>query len=148
MLGEQDLLSLLFFSDKMSWAAKRWNIGSDREKARNKISNLIASGGTRLFDSISAAYTYMQENPQPDRISAIVVLTDGADTDSSMNFNQLLAKLRADSEKGGIRVFTIGYGSGANKDQLKKIADETRAKFFDGTPENIREVFKEISTFF
>ena len=47
-----------------------------------------------------------------------------------------------------MRIFTIGYGSDAAPDVLGRIAEATQAKYFTGTPENIREVFKEISTFF
>jgi Ca-activated chloride channel homolog len=43
---------------------------------------------------------------------------------------------------------TLGYDSGAQKDALQKMADATQARYFEGKPENIREVFKEISTFF
>ena len=60
----------------------------------------------------------------------------------------LLTRIRFDNEKSTIRVFTIGYDSGGQKDVLQKIADATQAKFYEGKPENIREVFKDISTFF
>jgi Ca-activated chloride channel family protein len=55
---------------------------------------------------------------------------------------------RFDSERNTIRVFTIAYGKDAVKEVLKSIADATQAKFYEGTPENIASVFKEISTFF
>ena len=53
-----------------------------------------------------------------------------------------------DNERNTIRVFTIGYGKDAVKDVLKSIADATQAKFYEGNPENIQSVFREISTFF
>ena len=83
-----------------------------------------------------------------DKISAIVVLTDGADTHSKLKLDQLLSMIRSDNETRTIRVFTIGYGSAAQKDVLQKIADATQAKYYIGKPENIREVFRDISTFF
>jgi Ca-activated chloride channel family protein len=45
-------------------------------------------------------------------------------------------------------VFTIGYGREANQDVLRAIADATQARFYAGTPANIRTVFRDISTFF
>ena len=59
-----------------------------------------------------------------------------------------IASVSRQRRKRTIRVFTIGYDSGAQQDVLKKIADTTQAKFYEGKPENIREVFRDISTFF
>jgi Ca-activated chloride channel family protein len=104
-------------------------------------------GGTALYDAILAAQEHLRQNPTPDRISAIVVLTDGEDRNSRTSLRQLLDRVRAD-EEAGVKVFTIGYGKGANEKVLEGIADATQAKFYRGTTQNIREVFKEISTFF
>jgi Ca-activated chloride channel family protein len=65
-----------------------------------------------------------------------------------MSLDTLLQRIRYDSEGPGIRVFTIGYGSDAKADVLEKIADITQGRYYAGKPENIRAVFKEISTFF
>jgi Ca-activated chloride channel family protein len=81
-------------------------------------------------------------------ITAVVVLSDGEDRDSRIRLDQLLETIRSDAETQSVRVFTIGYGQDAQRAILEQIADVTRAKFFEGTPETIREVFKEISTFF
>ncbi len=59
-----------------------------------------------------------------------------------------MRKVSAGGESQGVRVFTIGYGKEARKDVLKAIADATRARFYEGTPANIRTVFRDISTFF
>ena len=109
---------------------------------------MIAEGGTRLYDSVDAAYQYLLDSPRPDRISAVVVLTDGQDNQSRIQLAQLLGKIRSDEERRPIRVFTIGYGSDADDKVLQGIAGATQAKYFKGTPQNIREVFKEIATFF
>ena len=45
-------------------------------------------------------------------------------------------------------MFTIGYGADAKRDELQAIAEATQGRYYEGKPENIREVFKEISTFF
>ncbi len=51
-------------------------------------------------------------------------------------------------EKREIQCFTMAYGTSAKKDILKQIAETTQAKTYEGTPQNIVEVFKDISTFF
>jgi Ca-activated chloride channel family protein len=60
----------------------------------------------------------------------------------------LISKIKFDNETHTIRVFTIAYGRDASQDILKQIADATQAKSYVGTPQNVRSVFKDISTFF
>src|SRR5262249_44344285 len=136
------------FDSTPKWASRAVSMKTDRESMTKRIEGLFPAGGTALYDAIAAAYQYLQETPQPDRIAAIVVLTDGEDTNSRLPFNALLERIRFDAEKNPVRIFTIGYSSDARLDVLKKIADATQARFYQGKPENIREVFKEIATFF
>jgi len=112
------------------------------------VDSLFPSGETALYDSIAQAYQYLLDNRSESKISAVVVLTDGEDNKSSTDLATLISNIRFDNEGKTIRVFTIGYGADARKDVLKSIADATQAKFYEGTTENIRSVFKEISTFF
>jgi Ca-activated chloride channel family protein len=148
MLHDEDLFSLLAFSDDMNWIGKGTPIGTRRDEVRKQIDNLFPDGGTRLYDSIDEAHRYARSVNDGRMITAMVVLTDGADTRSQMQLTQLLARIAADENGEAVPIFTIAYGAGANKDELKRIAETTRAKSYEGTPEKIREVFKNISTFF
>jgi Ca-activated chloride channel homolog len=148
LLDSSDFLSILPFNSSPAWAARDLSVGSGREEATRTIESFFPTGGTALYDSIGVAYQALLDSPKAKSISAIIVLTDGADTDSKSSLNDLLNRIRFDSEKHTIRVFTIGYGADAVKDVLKSIADATQAKFYEGTPQNIQSVFKEISTFF
>ena len=78
----------------------------------------------------------------------MVVLTDGADTRSKLKLDELMQRIQYDGETRAIHVFTIAYGKDARKDILKQIADATQAKSYEGTPQNIVDVFRDISTFF
>jgi Ca-activated chloride channel family protein len=149
MLGDEDVLSLLPFSTNLRWSGVALKMRDRRAAAKQTVSGLMPDGDTALYDAITTARQYLTGNPTRDRISAVVVLTDGEDNASKTPLNTLLARIKSDGERaGGVRVFTIGYGAGANKDVLKRIADQTRAKFYEGTPDNIRAVFKDIATFF
>jgi Ca-activated chloride channel family protein len=112
------------------------------------LGSLIASEGTALYDAILEAKKHCDKVPNPAMISAVVVLSDGADSGSRTSLQSLLQSLQADAETGGLRVFTIGYGKDAKGDVLEQISKATRAKYFKGTPENIESVFRQISTFF
>ncbi|KAF0249010.1 MAG: uncharacterized protein FD167_1589 [bacterium] len=149
ILGDKDYLSILPFNTSYGWSGKDLLMENNRQMALSTIQGFFPAGGTALYDSISAAYQHMLENPKEGKISAIVVLTDGADTDSRyVTLQNLVDNIRFDNEKKTIRVFTIAYGAEAKSDILKSIADATQAKSYTGTPENIQTVFKEISTFF
>jgi Ca-activated chloride channel family protein len=76
------------------------------------------------------------------------VLTDGEDNKSVLRLSELLSGVRADAESRSIRIYTIAYGNDARRDLLKEIADATQGKSYEGTPRNIVEVFRDISTFF
>lgn len=148
LMKDEDTLSLLTFSSTTAWAQKGLPLRSGRSRINEQIDSLIAEGGTALYDAVDVAYQYVSERTSPDRITSVVVLTDGEDTHSKLKLDALLRRIKLDSERRPIRVFTIGYGSGAAKSVLQAIADATEARFFSGTTKNIQAVFKDISTFF
>jgi len=150
ILSDDDSFSLLPFNDRPLWAAQNIPLKQSRADIEIKIKSLYAGGGTALYDATLEAFREQmnQRNANEGRISAIVVLTDGDDTNSSTKLETLLSQITSDNEIKNIRIFTIAYGSGARKDILKQIADRTQAKSYEGTPQNIRSVFRDISTFF
>ena len=106
-----------------------------------------------LYDSIAAAYQHLEERQrstpaEDNKIRAVIVLTDGEDTASKMQLQDLLNRVRFDGEQRTIRVFTIAYGKDAKRDILSNIAEATQAKSYIGNPQNIVGVFRDISTFF
>ena len=153
MLGAGDRLSVVPFNTGVTWALTDAPVASQKPAADAAINSLFAGGDTALYDAVAAAYDH-QANADLDgsAITAVVVLTDGEDTASRLQVGPLLQRIRTSEESRGagktVRVFTIGYGGEANAKVLKDIADATDGKAYAGTPENIREVFKDIATFF
>ncbi len=151
LLGDQDRLSLVPFNSAISWASTDVPLKDGRIELTRTIDSLFAQNGTKLYDSIDQAYQHLIGLKQKDgdnRILSVVVLTDGEDTESTMQLDQLMQRIRFDGETKTIHVFTIAYGNDARKDILKGIADATQANSYEGTPQNIVGVFKDISTFF
>ena len=150
LLDGEDLFSFLAFNAKPAWVVEGVKLGDARPQVLQTLEGIFPDGGTALYDAIAAAYDRKREELRrdPGRIAAIVVLTDGEDTDSQLNLQGLLRRIRAGSESRGVRVFTIGYGGSSRKEVLQSIADATQARFYEGSPSNIRTVFREISTFF
>jgi Ca-activated chloride channel family protein len=151
LLSENDRLSLLPFSSQVNWAKQDVPIKNGKDQLDGTISSLFAGGGTALYDAIDAGYQHLQADRSQqgeDSILSVVVLTDGADTESKLPLDQLMQRIQYDGETHTIHVFTIAYGKDAKKDVLKQIAEATQAKTYEGTPQNIVGVFKDISTFF
>jgi Ca-activated chloride channel family protein len=151
LLSDNDSLSLLPFNSRASWATTDLPIKTGKPDLLRAIDSLFAGGGTALYDSINMGYQHLLDESNggdPNAILSVVVLTDGADTESKMSLSDLMQHVQYDGERHNIHVFTIAYGSDAKKDILGQIAQATQAKSYEGTPENIVGVFKDISTFF
>jgi Ca-activated chloride channel family protein len=149
LLDDGDTFSFLPFSSELHWAQQDASVKDQRAQLLQHVDSLFAGGGTALYDSIDAGYQHLAAVKNPDaKIQAVVVLTDGEDTESKMKLNELMERIRYNGETRAIHVFTIAYGREARKDILQQIAESTQAKFYTGTPQNIVEVFRDISTFF
>jgi Ca-activated chloride channel family protein len=151
MLGPRDTLSLMVFSTRFTWVKQDVKMDEKgRKEVSDDISALIAQGETALYDSVFEAYQHLQKGPQSDKITAVVVLTDGEDNKSKLkNVEDLLKEIRFDPEKSPTRVYTIAYGRDANRDVLKKIAEATKAKSYDGSDiKTIQTIFKDVAMFF
>ncbi|MBA3914763.1 MAG: VWA domain-containing protein [Acidobacteriales bacterium] len=151
LMSDNDRLSLLPFSSKVNWAAQDVPIRTGREQLNKQIDSLFAAGGTALYEAVDTGYEYLlnqNRRGESESILSVVVLTDGADTASKMDLNQLMEHIGYDGETHTIHVFTIAYGKDAKKDILAQVAEATRAKSYEGTLQNIVGVFQDISTFF
>jgi Ca-activated chloride channel family protein len=84
------------------------------------------------------------------RINAVVVLTDGEDNSSHLTEPGLVTELkaRAEDQERNVRVFTIAYGSEANRTDLASIAAASSGNAYIGDPTQISDVYRQISSFF
>ena len=148
-LGDRDRFGLLLFNQEPRWVETGAELKGARPRLDSALASTLAEGGTALYDAILQAVEHQQtEAKDGGRIAAVVVLSDGEDRDSHTSLGQLLARIRFDGERRSVRVFTIAYGKDAKKDVLQQIAEATQGRAFDGKPETIRQVFRDISTFF
>ena len=89
-------------------------------------------GGTGLYETIWAAYQQAQQDYDPDRVNAVVILTDGRNDDpTGMTLQQLEAKLQAawDPQRP-VAVTTIGVGPDIDPAALSQISALTHSKFY------------------
>ncbi len=117
-----------------------------RSNLISSIDSLEAGGDTALLDGISAAYDRLQRLNDPERINAIVVMTDGRENASNISLNRLISKLRGGSVP--VVVFAIAYGGDADMGYLQQVANATNGQTYEGTVETIRQLYKILSTYF
>jgi Ca-activated chloride channel family protein len=156
-LPKGDLVRVLLFSNETRWVSRKFEpVGQVRAQLEAALDGVFAGGGTALYRATMEACEEPSEVPA-GAVRAVVVLTDGRNTDDSMTLEALVAKLRRQSgteeaaaEKGGEapRVFTIGYGPEADPAVLRKVAEAGGGAFFAGTPKNISSVYAELASFF
>jgi VWFA-related protein len=111
------------------------SLTDDKEELKRAIHSTYADGGTAIYDALHAAFRIL--NPQDGR-KAIVLLTDGDDTNSQFSFQRILELARTSN----VVIYTIGLGSGLRRGPLKDLARETGGRaFFPGDVKKLEEVY-------
>lgn len=112
------------------------------------ISSLEVGGGTALYDASRYARNWLLQNLRSNAINAVLVLTDGEDSESKTSLEQLTADLEKSSFEGDQRIsfFTIGYGDEGdfNPDVLQQMSQTTGGYYSKGDPETISRVMDNL----
>jgi Ca-activated chloride channel family protein len=148
-VGKQDAVGLTIFSDRIQPLLPVGPL--DRRRLKGLVDSLIADGGTAVYDATAQAFDQVRKDAGPDRINAVVVLTDGEDTDSSLSAQQVVDGVRAQGDSDDqVRVFTIAYSAGAQgaAEALAAIAKASGGQSYEGDTEDIESVYRSISSFF
>ncbi|MGZ9224269.1 MAG: VWA domain-containing protein [Anaerolineales bacterium] len=149
-LDDRDRLRIDLFSTDVSTLTPLTPIGEKRQQVLDSVSGIFEQGNTSLYDASLRAYQELQVEGDPKHIRAIVVLSDGQDTASGATLQQVIDQIQATESEGGnaIKVFTIAFGSDADKIVLEAIANPSGGRQYDSSPENIQKIYDEIATFF
>lgn len=153
-LPDADAARVMLFSTAPHWVSDRPEpLARSRARLVGAIETSFASGGTALYDSLLQTFGPAPGEPK-GAARAVVVLTDGEDTDSQTKLEGLLALLaqraagESSEETETPRIFTIAYGASADTKALQKLAEAGGGAFFSGTPKDIQAVYAELATFF
>jgi Ca-activated chloride channel homolog len=151
-VAPQDQVGLTQFSDVITPLVPVGQFRANKAKLERTVSRLIAEGGTAFYDATSEGYRTVRDlADRDDRINAVVLLTDGNDTDSTRTLSSVVQELEdQDDSSTQVRVFTIAYSVGAAnaRKALEEIAEASGGKSYPGDPENIETVYRSISSFF
>jgi Ca-activated chloride channel family protein len=107
-----------------------------------QIASMVADGGTALYATLREAQADMLAQLDSKRINAIILLSDGKNEyPPDTNLGSLLDQLQGESVDTSVRVFTIGYGEGADTDALTAIAEASRGQYYEANdPTSIEKV--------
>jgi len=112
----------------------------EQKRLFTAIDQLRADGGTALYDGlvVGLAELMSAKKNDPDGEFYLLLLTDGARTDG-LSFKQIEGLIEA----SGVRVYPIAYGD-VNTGELSAIADIRESPVFQGTPEKVQGLLKDL----
>jgi len=123
-------------------------LSADRAALQRAIGGLQPQGGTALYATTKAAQRELAAHLDPNRINAVVLLTDGKnefppDSDLGPVIDQLSSS--SESSTTAVRVFPIAYGEQADLSVLRRIGEASRAAAYDATdPASIEKVLTAV----
>ena len=151
-LGPKEEIALIAFNSRISEPLIVKGTPEGKNKGVQYIGQLKANGGTKLYDSALFARNWLRQNRQPDAINAVLILTDGEDSGSSVNLAQLEQELQKSGFNSDERItfFTVGYGNEGefNPQVLEKIAQINAGYYRKGDPSTIVKVMENIQVEF
>lgn len=150
-VAPQDRVGLMAFNERVTPLTPIAPVGGNRQELTGRIAGLIADGGTAIYDATDEAVAQVKRLADTSRINAVVLLTDGEDTDSTKSAEALIQELDAQGDSSRrVRVFTIAYSAGAAgaAENLARIAEASGGKSYSGDEDDIETVYRSISSFF
>jgi Ca-activated chloride channel family protein len=150
-VGKQDSVGLLTFNEDLNLISPIRPFSSNGAALQQTVRNLIADGGTAFHDAAVEGFNRVRALNDTDRINAIVLLTDGEDTDSSISYEEAREELGSQGDSDNqVRLYTIAYSAGAERAvaELQGLAEATGGKSYEGTTDDIESVYRSISSFF
>jgi Ca-activated chloride channel homolog len=140
-----DEIGLWSFSNEVHHLDPIAPLAGQADLARH-IQGLKAGGGTALYRATREAVRDVQTSWDSSRINAVVLLTDGQNSDpTDDDLDALLRSLEAQPASTTVPVFTIGYGQGADLQTLKRISLASTGRSYTAPdPAHITSVFADV----
>ncbi len=147
-LDARDEVTLMFFDTTVHPPHGPVQVGKALADLESRIDGVPASGNTAVYDATLDAYALLakRRKTSADRIRAVVVMTDGADTSSTRTFETVRKTIGG--EDRAATIFTVAYGTNARRDELKSLAELGGGSFAEGDVASIIQVYRDLASFF
>jgi len=138
-LGPQDTISIIAFSDRKYVIAPS-QLVADKAELMRQIDRIRDGGGTAISGGMKLGLTELDKALAPDRVSRMLLLTDG----QTFGDEEACKKLGAQAGSRGIVVNALGLGDDWNEDLLDDVAEASggKADFID-SPDKILDFFRQ-----
>jgi Ca-activated chloride channel homolog len=147
--GDQERVGLVEFGSTVSNIVALDDLANNRRLLEQSIDALEAYGNTALLDAVRTAYVRLQQINDPERINAIVVMTDGRENNSLTTLRQLRQEIeRGNSQGVPVVIFAIAFGDDADYDVLRTIAETSGGQVRQGDLNTIRQLYRLLSSYF
>ena len=151
-LGPKETIALISFNSVINEPVIVEGTPEGKKRGIEFIGNLRANGGTKLYDSALYARNWLQNHLRSEAINAVLILTDGEDSESKINLNQLEQELQKSGFSSDERIafFTVGYGNEGefNPAALQKIAQLNGGYYKKGEPATISNLMADLQVEF
>jgi Ca-activated chloride channel family protein len=142
----EDRVGLVAFASSAELVVPPAPLSENRIALSDAIQKLRAQGKTAIFDGLMSGKSALDAMPPTDdeRIKAIVLLSDGKDTASTMTLEQVANQF----DESGISIFPVAYGADADITELQRIVDFSRTILVKGGSGDIGSIFDNLSRYF
>ena len=148
-LDEKDQISLIEYSNEAEEIMRSTPENDpDREKLKQAIRNLHASGSTNLYDGLKKAGQTVIDNREEGSQNRLILLSDGVATEGITNRDRIV-NLGMSYAEESIGVTTIGVGQDFDLELMRRLSESGSGNFYFVEDLNsVEEIFsEEVKTF-
>lgn len=136
-LTPQDTVAIVIFDDQVEVLVPATS-AADKQALKAQIDRIEEAGGTALSGGLRAGQAELRKHAAPERVSALLLLTDGQTWGDEDQCRAIATQLGQES----VRITALGLGTDWNEKLLDDLADVT-----SGSSDYIKEP-SEITRFF
>jgi Mg-chelatase subunit ChlD len=135
----KDRISIVTFNSDAARPLRLRKMDADGKNSANVATyQLHAGGGTSIAAGLSMALSVMEQRRQRNKVSSILLLTDGQDGSTRHQLPALIAR----AQQANCSVYAFGFGSDHDAALLSELAEQAQTPFtFVEDTSKIRECF-------
>merc|ERR1712125_169321 len=125
-MGRKDRISIVAFNSSACRVIRLTKMNEQGKSDCNVATlRLSAGGGTSIAAGLETALQVMEQRRQRNKVSAILLLTDGQDGSTRHSLPQLLRR----AAQANCSVYAFGFGSDHDAALLSDIAEQAHTPF-------------------
>src|SRR6476659_8443643 len=137
-LTPQDIVAIVLFDDTVQVLAPA-TLAADKNALKAAIDQIEEAGGTALSGGMQAGQAELRKHSAPDRVSALLLLTDGQTWGDEDRCRALAKELGQEAA----RITALGLGAEWNEKLLDDLAEATGgASYYIADPTQITTFFQ------